>query len=138
MTFPEKYIRGIFNKGDLKEDGSIGAHIFYFISRPLRDDGYQELSINWNDDDEAIDFTLNQKKENGELQFKAGIAILPREHIDYMNTLSTINELLSYERRSMEKNPYHGNLLLSDDVSKPRMKLIAATIALSATHIPHE
>ncbi len=73
---------------------------------------------------------MEQRKENGELQFKMGVSILPREELDRLNHLPTINGILSYERRPLEGNPYHGNLLLRDNTPSVLMKSIAASLVL--------
>lgn len=135
MSYPDNCIRGIPNKSFLIEDGSIGSHLFHFKPEDGREDGWIEQSINWEDDDLAIEFTLNQTKENGERQFKAGVAKIPRDEIDRLSRLPTVNGILSYERRAVENNQYHGNLLLKTNVPKPTMRKIAAGIALAVSEI---
>lgn len=133
MNYPKNSIKGIPNNSFLLEDGTVGSHLFYF-EQP-RDDGMVEQSINWEDDGSVIDFTLSQKKANGDLQFMAGVAILPRSEIDRLNRHPTIRGLLSYERSPLDNNPYHGNLLLQANVSKAKMKQIAAGLAIAISGI---
>jgi hypothetical protein len=135
MIYPENCIRGIPNSDFLINDGAIGSHLFYFKTEHKRDDGLIEQSINWEDDDTVIEFTLNQKKENGERQFKAGVAIIPREEIDRLSKRPTIRDLVTYERQPLQNNPYHGNILLQANVPKPTMKNIAAYLALSVSRV---
>lgn len=132
MAFPDNCIRGIKSTTYLDSDGTLAANAFYFQSETERTDEWREESINWEDDDRAIEFTMNQQKLDGELRFKAGIAILPRVEIDRINTRSILRGFLSYERRSLVDNPYHGNILLRKDVTKNAMKKIASALALYA------
>lgn len=135
MSFPDNCIRGIPNNSFVLEDGSPGSHLFHFKSEDAREDGWTEQSINWEDDDSVIKFTLNQTKEDGERQFKAGVAIIPRDEIDRLNKRPTVNGILSYERRPLEHNQYHGNILLRTNVPKPTMKKIAAGLALAVSEV---
>lgn len=135
MTFPENCLRGIPNSSFLDADGSVGSHLFYFRPEDVRDDGWTEQSVNWEDDLQAIEFTLNQEKEEGGKQFKAGVVILPRREIDRLNRQPTVNGVLSYERQQLDDNPYHGNLLLKTEVCKRVMKKIAAGLALHVSTI---
>ena len=133
MNYPKNSIKGIPNNNFLIEGRTVASHLFHF--EQTRDDGGVEQSINWEDDESVIDFTLNQKKANGDLQFRAGVAILPRFEIDRLSRLPSIRELLLYERSPLDNNPYHGNLLLQANVPKPIMKLIAANLATAISGI---
>ena len=135
MEFPENCIRGIPNRDFLTPGRLVATHLFYF-SDDARDDGWIEQSINWQDDDQAIEFTLRQRKEDGQLQFRAGVAIVPRVELDRIRERSIHGSALSYERRALPDNPYHGNMLLRYDTDKAVMRQIAATLALYAQHIP--
>ena len=130
MNYPQNCIKGIPDGSFLTEDGSIGAHLFYFKTERSGNDGWVEQSINWEDDGTVVDFTLSQQRGDGEFQFRAGIAIIPRNEIDRLNTLHAIQGLLFYERHPLANNPYHGNILLKASVQKPTMKKIAAGLAL--------
>ena len=61
--YPADFWRGIPNK-DFISNGLVLANAFQFddVSRP---DGKKELSINWNDCEEALTTALNQRKSNG-------------------------------------------------------------------------
>ena len=133
MDYPENIIKGIPNNSFLIEGRTVASHLFHF--NQLRDDGGVEQSINWEDDESVVDLTLNQRKGDGELQFKEGVAILPRSEIDRLSSLPTIRGLLSYERSSLDDNPYHGNLLLQANVPDRTMKQIAASLALAISGI---
>jgi hypothetical protein len=135
VTYPINCIKGIPNADFLIEDGSIGSHLFYFKKEHIRDDGRKEQSINWEDDSNAIEFTINQKKDDDSIQFKAGVAIVPRDEIDRLGNMPTVKGLLSYERQPLDINPYHGNLLLAEGVPNHTMKKLAAGLALAVTKI---
>lgn len=134
MTFPDNCLRGIPNDSYLNDEGSVGSHLFYFLDGD-RGDGWSEQSVNWEDDDTVIEFTLSQTKADGSFQFKAGLAEVPRAEIDRLNHRPTIKGLLSYERQPLQDNPYHGSILLRANTSKPTMKLIAAGLALAVSRV---
>ena len=136
MEFAENCIRGIPNRDFLTSGRLVATHLFYFKEDDARDDGWIEQSINWQDDDHAVEFTLRQKKENGQLQFRAGVAIVPRVEIDRIRERSMHGSVLSYERRALPDNPYHGNMLLRCNTDRAVMKQIAATLALYAQYVP--
>ena len=133
MNFPDNSIKGIPNKEFLIDETTVGSHLFHF--KQTRDDEFVEQSINWEDNEFVIDFTLNQKRENGNLQFNAGVAVLPRSEIDRLNRRLAIRGLLSYERSPLNDNPYYGNLLLQANVPKAKMRQIAAGLALAVSKI---
>jgi hypothetical protein len=65
MCYPDECIRGIINdtymdreRGDDKLDPR-----FFYDWGPERADGWRDLSINWYDDDEALEMILNQEKD---------------------------------------------------------------------------
>jgi hypothetical protein len=139
MEFPENCIKGIPHASFVR-DGWIGSELFYFKDRDLRLDGWVEQSINWQDDENAVGFTLRQvKKETGEFQFKAGVAVLPRVEIDRIRSRYAHLDMLSYERQPLEDNYYHGNILLQRQMLKmPIMRQIAGALAMYAQYVPRE
>ena len=130
MSYPEQLIKGIPNN-DFISDGLVGSHLFYFDAKNNRDDGWCEQSINWHDDSKAIEHTLKQKKDTGEIQFKAGLGIIKRNEIDILKNRSTVSGFLSYERDDFKGNKYHGNLLL-----KAEADLVEDTAKLVEYHTP--
>ena len=135
MNFPDNLIRGVPNDTYVNADGSVGSHLFYFTEGIGRSDGWTDLSVNWEDTDSVVEFTLNQRKSDGDFQFRGGATILPREEVDRLNNRPTIKGLLSYERQPEPDNPFHGNILLRANTSKPTMKLIAAGLALAISRV---
>lgn len=136
MGFPDSCLRGVPNDSYIIEDGSVGSHLFYFEDgKTSRTDEWIEQSINWEDDSRALTLIHTQRKDNGELQFKAGAARIPRDELDRLSKRPSISGLLAYERAALQTNPYHGNLLLNNRVPKLTMKKIAAGIALAVSEI---
>lgn len=79
------------------------------------------------DDQYAIDFTLRQTKDDGSLQFKVGVAVLPRFELNKIRKRHA--DFFEYERARTENNIYHGNLLLKADIRKERKTMIRAKLA---------
>ena len=127
--YPKEFLRGISNK-DFIQNGYVLATAFQFEDQG-RVDNKTEASINWLDDDGAIIIALAQKKDNGKLQFPAGIAKLNLENVKLV-LRSFSEEEFSYERAPVEGNQYHGNLLLKSTISRPVKQLIMNGLALAA------
>lgn len=129
QMYPKEFLRGIANK-DFIDNGHVLPTAFQFDDTG-RDDGKREASINWLDDDGAIMLALNQRKENGKLQFTGGVA---RIDLDYakmiLHNFSQVS--FSYERAPLENNKYHGNLLLDNSLSKQTRQLLMTGLALAA------
>jgi hypothetical protein len=147
MPYPNECIKGIPNKDcfHILEDSYVAnTNLFSFPKNRCRCDGWIEESINWMDDEHAIEITLNQKKQNGELQFKIGIAIIPRMELDRVKRRYA--GILDYERRpipedlnhGVKANPYHGNVLLKGDMFSSLKGQIRALLADRAEIRPRE
>ena len=135
MVYPDNCIKGIPNNTFVLGDGSVASHFFEFKENSARQDGLHEQSINWEDDESVIEFTLNQKKDNGECKYKSGVAILERYEIDRLSNRPTVNKVLSYERNIISGNKYHGNILINSNVPKPAQRKIAAGLALAVSAV---
>jgi hypothetical protein len=135
MSYPDNCIKGITNKTFLLEDGTLRQDLFYFHMNDLREDGWIEQSINWEDDKDAVEFTLSQKRSDGEIHFKAGLAIIPIQEVDRLNRRPTIKGKISYERNPKDDNPYHGNLLLRADTITATRNAIGAGLMLAVQNI---
>ena len=127
--YPKEFLRGIANKGFI-ENGHVLYTAFQFDDTG-REDGNREASINWLDDDGAIALALNQRKENGKIQFSGGVA---RINLDYakmiLHNFSQVG--FSYERAPLENNKFHGNLLLANSLSKQTRQMLMTGLALAA------
>jgi len=133
MAYPDNCIKGIPNDKCLDALGDevvANINLFCFSKNRCRPDGWGEESVNWMDDEEAIPFTLKQAKETGELQFKEGVAMLPRAELDKIR--KRYNNLLDYERAPLEANSYHGNVLLNGNLPshlKTQMRALLAHVS---------
>jgi hypothetical protein len=134
VPFPESCIRGVPHEQFINDDGTVRSDLFYFDDVD-RGDGWNEQSVNWMDDDNALAHTLHQRRDDGRYQFGAGAVVFPKAEIERINALPTVAGLLDYERRPLDDNPYHGNILLRKGTDKGTMKMIAANIALSVWSI---
>jgi hypothetical protein len=129
VSYPGNFLRGFSDKGLLTPDGvGVSAAVFFFDVSKVNN-GWLEQSVCWEDDGSVVDLMLRQKNKDGAIQFKAAIARVPRSCLHYINRLPQTKELLSYERKELEENPYHGNLLLKKDTHKITMTKVAAMIA---------
>ena len=135
MDYPDNCLRGIWNKQQVLEDGLVQSTVFFFSDDHMRANGEFEQSINWEDDEQAVPFTLSQKKEDGSLQFRGGVAVIARADLDRLSRLPAFGHALSYDRQPFPENSYHGNLILAPGITKARRKHIAATIAMHVSHI---
>jgi len=139
MEYPEKCIKGMPNRNCyyIFEGSPVGSvELFCFSKNRCRGDGWIEESINWMDDELAIDLTLNQRKLNGELQFRAGIAILP--HAELKSVKKRFFSILDYERRPKDDNPYHGNILLNSKINNTLKTHIRVLLGDKAEIKPRE
>ncbi|MGD1007433.1 MAG: hypothetical protein ABR980_09415 [Ignavibacteriaceae bacterium] len=135
MDYPDFFLRGISGQNHVGDDDTISGAVFHFGGKDNveeRNDDYNEESIFWKDDEEAITLILSQKKVSGDLQFKVGAVVVNRKKVDNVIKVILEEEKLSYERKPDPKNPnnkYHGNLLLKKSTSNMRMKNIAGMLA---------
>jgi len=136
MEYPGQCIRGIPNEDCLYEDSLLEGNpiarltLYPFPKEHCKDNGWIPESINWMFDVKAIDFTLEQKNEDGELQFKVGVAILSL--IELRRIKRKHRSFFSYDKDPIENNPYHGNLLLKADIKKERKRMICDVLAHSS------
>ena len=133
IDLPESCLRGVPSSDRVLDNGVVASHNFYFVGAD-RSDKRHEMSINWEDDDGALRFTLRQERE-GKRQFRMGGVRIERKELDRLNHKPVADGCLSYERAEEPDNLYHGNLLIEGSVPKPRMKQIAAHIANEASRI---
>ena len=108
--YPEEILRGISNNNSqfITEEGYPTQAAFQFddYDTTTRDDDYCELSINWVDDEGAVEVLLNQvNKRKNCPQFQGGYCRFPRLALlvamrDYIS-----NKHLAYERRPIEADP---------------------------------
>lgn len=134
MNYPENFLRGISDKALIAPNGDISSAVFYFDPQHITDD-WMVQSICWEDNNSVISLMMCQKNKEGNIQFKAGVVRVPRGSISYINKLPMFRGLLSYERKRLEDNPYHGNLLLKKDTLKGKRKIVAALIVAHVSQV---
>lgn len=148
MQFADSFCRGVirideqyFSRIDLKGTNTVSLRpnlaVFNAFSQttPPREDGYCELSINWIDDYGAIELLFTQKSDNGDYQYKGGVCIV--NLASYILLIKNFGHL-SYERKKLPGNEYHGNLLMDKErLPDPIKKQIYSFLATSSEHIPN-
>lgn len=150
--YPEEILRGI-SKNDqqfITPEGYPTQAAFQFDAYDAtnREDEYCELSINWVDDEGAVNVLLDQMNTRKNCpQFQGGYCRFPRIILlaamrDYFS-----NKHLMYERSPIEADPengvsenqYHGNILMKNGLSKHARTNIQVTLAgIAGAVIPRE
>lgn len=128
---PEGAYRGITSSGCFTDEEQTIVSIDAFLfSDEHRDDGAEECSINWIDDDGSLVRLARQTKPDPDdptrriPHFQGGACSLPLSELDFIKR--SCAGYFSYERRPVQaedsddglENPYHGNLLLTTTGSK--------------------
>ena len=137
MKYSDEFIRGIPNDTYMCGEYPNAQLFKEFRGNSLRNDNYEEISINWYDDEGALQLLLEQKKsgDSNDYQFKSGAAIVPCKSLDKIRRKPQIKGLLDYERREINGNKYHGNILLKEGTPKPLRDMIASALALSVERV---
>lgn len=125
------FLRGL-NKKKWIDLEQVTFEAFYEPSAPRSEDGGREISVNWEDDEHAVGFTLRSS---------TGVHGAARvELAEVENNLARVRESVIFERRTSELEPsnaYHGNIVYLKTVTKVRLKQIANVIALASEFIPN-
>lgn len=140
--YPNCFFRGVQKESDVDNGIYLKSSAFLFGSEVREEDNMKELSIIWNDNDDALPTLLRQQNKKGTgVMFEAGYATIemPRFKIVFDNYLR--DALMAYERKPLEENkeygieanPFHGNILLHSKVSDQIKKNIQHTLATLAT-----
>lgn len=130
--YPEYLLRGL-RKQDFLKDGKISTDAFVPDKRTASDrtDGLLETSVDWEDDGEALQ-NMMARRQTAEF----GVARLARASVDRVaGSDSMAPGDLSYERRPVDGNPRHGNLLFRA-LAPYRRRMMASALALEAVHVP--
>jgi hypothetical protein len=130
MSYPDNCIRGISSPNFIIQ-GMVGSGAFLFEDKN-RQDGWTECSVNWEDDDDVVNFTLSQTNTNGSLKFKGGALSIPLTELERLKSLPPISGLLSFERAPFDGNQYHGNILLKAGTGSPVKNAVLANLALAS------
>ena len=142
-SYPSTFYRGIASDNDVDKGAYLKASAFLFSDKvpDYRTDGNKELSIVWNDCDEALDILLRQKnKKKTGLQFASGYATVRLSKFEDTVISYIAGNMVGYERRPIEEdkeketeaNPYHGNILLHESATDQQKKNIQHSLATIA------
>jgi hypothetical protein len=137
--YPDHCIRGIregkhFNPVEGRALSACFAP--YEKTAEARDDGCQETSINWEDNDQVLHFTLNYRVNPAALySFPNGAVRVPKEKIDAVNTYEQVRDSIFYERRAVEGNDYHGNIVFNSGLSKTQISFICTLLAAASSKV---
>ena len=137
--FPECFLRGFNVKDCFTAELNVAPAAFQFGNHTdERDDNYHEASINWEDNSDALTTLMEQKKDGtDDVMFKFGYARLPLNLVR-MTLKSLIDRnCLAFERKPLAKNPYHGNILIPDQLKKPEKFMIQNSLAVIANNDAH-
>ncbi len=104
-----------------------------------RADGGREVSINWEDDSEAENFTLADKRN----ALHGAARLATAQIFETSNTAVAVALPLTCERQRLTENEYHGNIVYAGNVNSRLEKMLAAALALkskfvSPTLVPSE
>jgi len=132
--YPSEFARGILNSDFLDEDLP-NANLFYGFKESSRTDGKTELSINWVDSENAVVILKEQKGKDPEKpHYSCGVGLFSTDELKRLCIKNPYcKNALDYERKPIEGNEFHGNLLLIKEANSDikRRNMIAATIATS-------
>ena len=136
MAYPKSFIRGMANDDCFDAYGGIKSTVFTAGFKDRSNDNIMELSIDWYDNESAMENILQRTKSNGNIQFKAGVIVVDKDALDFVENLPTLNvknnagqshALFGYERAPIDTDEFHGNILLeklpnnADDKDKKYM-----------------
>ena len=139
-NFPDFFYRGLSNKNFINNNKCPTIEAFSF-DKNIREDGYREMSINWETSKEALDVLFKQKKSDGRIQFSAGAVKMNFSLLKSVTSQFVVLGKFNYEKREVSGNPYHGNLLFKPDqkdttLAKQDESMIRNTLAMIASTIP--
>ena len=131
-NYPESFFRGVTEEGKIKlEYGRASADIFHFNGQHKNEKGLDEESINWNDDEGALENLKNIKIEKLDIlkYERGGIVRIPTRKLKEMK--NRYKDEFFYERKPVEGNDYHGNILLDlNKIDKVLKKIICSELVL--------
>lgn len=133
---PENFLRGFNTKDCFTKEQNVAIGAFQFGNHTEdRNDNFHEASVNWEDDDNSVITLLALKKEGSdEPMFNYGYARLSLNLVKV--TLKSLIEknYLTFERKPLPNNPYHGNILIPGDISRPEKTMIQNNLAAIANN----
>ncbi len=133
-AYPESFFRGVTSPDAIdRKYMRVLGEAFRFDGNHMYNREYDEISINWNDDDNSLVNIKSQKKDE-KYKYENGIVSVSTKKIKEMK--NRYQNDFSYERSPIEGNEYHGNLLLNlSNISKQLRKSISEELAVNVDTI---
>lgn len=127
--FSNELLRGL--KKDWISEGLVTTAAFNFNGNEVN--GYNELSINWNDNEGSLPELLN-RVDNDKIKFSAGVAHIELKKMEFILKDHIEAGNFKFRRDVLDSlnNPYHGELMLKSGISRPLKRLIENGLALAA------
>jgi hypothetical protein len=132
INFPDTCLRGL-RKPEWLDENIIQTPAFVPDHRTAqtRVDGGQETSINWEDDEQVEKFTLSN--DNGKYGAARISTVLIQSTSD---EAKMVKNPLFYERKRLDGNDYHGNIVFKARLKNHTVKMLAAALALKSEFVP--
>lgn len=135
---PERCLRGLRKSEWVKQQKHIAAAAFVADDKAAdearkaagHEPAGSELSINWEDGPHVEELTLATQHA------RHGAARVTRADLDHVNRFSRLDGVVAYERRVVENNPHHGNILYVEGPPVGLRASAAAMIAASSEFVP--
>lgn len=147
MGYPAELLGGVNNSTNefVTPYGYLTKNVFRidpYDAAARDDDGYREISVTWLDCEEAIDILKNQLNERrGTQQFQGGYCKINKTKMELILQTYADAGHFKYERRPTEAteinsaNPYHGNLLVKNELAENDRVNIQASLATIAGRV---
>lgn len=79
-------------------------------------EGWFYQSINWEDSADVLEKTLREKKPDGSIKFKGGVAQVSRISLENIGSDGILEKKIKFNRDPiLPEKPFHGNVLLHED-----------------------
>lgn len=111
--------------------GSVTRDAFEPDPKTVRADNGHETSVNWEDNEDVLRLTLLQKSTAAH-----GAARFAVDAVDAVAALPNVRGRVFAERREVDGNPHHGNLVFDGQLPATTRKAIAQWLALASELIP--
>lgn len=130
-TYPDTCLCGVTDKDHIVDGWPLPAVFSFSQTKP---DNTRMQSVNWVDDEGAIQRTLGQiRPSSAARKFPGGAVELSRAGIDRVTVHPLVDGRLSYERDEDTEgngdNPYHGNLLMRAGTKKHVIEAVRQKMA---------
>lgn len=135
-TRPKTCFRGVKKKDWVKPNGMISLDAFEPDPRtePKRAERKLrtgiEVSINWEDGEEALSVTLADRANAGHGALRCHISLVLDNFIQIDGEAP-----IWCERDRKDDNPYHGNIVFPAGLSKPDLRSLMACVAVHARFV---